>query len=838
MIPTVYSIFIYTSMPSRLSDNPPENHATYDYMWAYYLDWLDTYEKLKTETDELKLITYHDVAIDRFQKALECMSEWIVSSIFGWKSIKLDILLLLAELHDEKSEKQKSYFDAAVLLFWKSEHCLDWEYKGKIIAFYLSFVDSTYQQEIKNEKQSYVREILLKKIISESKNRANDRESRNRRDMQSVGECLSTNPSPADILKELEKRFGSLNLAILSENSGEIIFEQRSNLSREDIREKWSTLSVDIFNKSSDFRFVVSRTDSENSSGFNDHERENIITPMLELFVKNTEQPSFMNVYAHTLELETIEKDMRLDAQKYDYSAFVEDIFWKLTTHRPRNQERYAENFLKALDICRMITLGSTDVLVQIDTILEGKIDGDVLDITKTMLLSRHETADGLGYPFRLSRKKISLEWRIYPIIQAYESLLSSVQGDQTKALETMETWAQDGYFDRSIFRIFSDNLKAKGAFPKIPHQESIVHTAQDSEKQKSRITRFYHPFLHSARQIIELTREIGGLSYQGRMAIENTDRQRKFFAHAAKLKSTLRKAADITTKLIIIRHGTCASDIPGEGRKPGSPDERLILLWVEQSIQKWIEFQHEILRYMLGPYDRTEQTGGIIHKTIEAIKSGVQDLVSHEQYSRFHRRYSDLPQSPVSSEKTITNPAKHSEWTMRENWPLWQMIADCRSDDLKWMLPFVDMLKSLSWYETNLIVTHGDTAMIIINLLRHTIDAISLKNDKIYEFTIRWGEALSEEQEKTQGFVCGVENRESVIAELNILMREIFWDVFYDPDKESLNIKSLHNRLICVLNTQYEKSPNAFKRFMHEIQANAVTQHIHPILSTALRIE
>lgn len=66
-----------------------------------------------------------------------------------------------------------------------------------------------------------------------------------------------------------------------------------------------------------------------------------------------------------------------------------------------------------------------------------------------------------------------------------------------------MDEWSQGGYFDRSIYVLFSRSIESEGILPKILRATSPL--LPEFEQRKNR----YTPFIRTWRRIMEITKAI-----------------------------------------------------------------------------------------------------------------------------------------------------------------------------------------------------------------------------------------------------------------------------------------------------------------------------------------
>lgn len=178
---------------------------------------------------------------------------------------------------------------------------------------------------------------------------------------------LKTNPSGSEIINKLESIFGSIRLSIVSENSGGAIMDydnipaETGTAGAKDVADNTHSLTVDIFDKPRKYTFAMDSANRDPSDRFTTHQLNNVINPLLSSLIKNKERLFYTNVYTHNRRLEEIENSREIRPERHDYRAFVKDAIGKcvdpLEFHEALEDGDYIETLLKALDVCRSMTV-------------------------------------------------------------------------------------------------------------------------------------------------------------------------------------------------------------------------------------------------------------------------------------------------------------------------------------------------------------------------------------------------------------------------------------------------------------------------------------------------
>lgn len=182
------------------------------------------------------------------------------------------------------------------------------------------------------------------------------------------------------------------------------------------------------------------------------------------------------------------------------------------------------------------------------DRLMDGKIDRRVLQMTKTMLLSRNETMNGSGYPFGLSKQNIPLAGRIYTIIRAYEALCAMQLPKQ--AIHTMNEWVQGGYFDQALYQVFVSSLDVDYGLPgfqTLPNTPFIHPTQHRIE--------LYTEVIHTWHHMLDLIDKIKSLYHDSREAMPDSQIQNSVLMQANKLQLELLRVANLRKIILVTRH-------------------------------------------------------------------------------------------------------------------------------------------------------------------------------------------------------------------------------------------------------------------------------------------
>lgn len=262
-------------------------------------------------------------------------------------------------------------------------------------------------------------QLLCTVILSESHARIEER----LRKATDTKAYLENVYSTSMILDKLKDAFGPVRLLIVSKDSSEIVSNNRFQEHEIDpatTSPRTQCLPVVIFDRSRKYLINIDRGSNEPANQFSAYELQYIINPLLDAYIKQLEHTFFTWNLDNSSFIETAEAKAETLSETNDYRGFVSQVISEYVDfskiHGPK--EKYIDEILMALDICRSVTrfnrkdgpIFKGDLSEEIDRILGGKIQRRVLRMVKSMFLSRNETMNGSGYPFGLNKRTIPLE--------------------------------------------------------------------------------------------------------------------------------------------------------------------------------------------------------------------------------------------------------------------------------------------------------------------------------------------------------------------------------------------------------------------------------------------
>lgn len=786
--------------------------------------------------------------------------------------LKIKALLLLIKLHDHESEKEirEKYFSHAVEIARKYL----WDiFQGTpdeeaLIEMYLSHIDPILNENLRIKDKDSRNKILYSMILSWSGNKM----WRWRERIQSILSQSNNNKLASDkVLEKLENIVGATRLLIISEDSDKPImchgFTSLETAQREVEYTNMYHLTVNVFDKNRKYVISVDRGSAEPVNQFEENELNDIINPLLSLFIKEKEWELYMSFISNIDDLEEWRGKKESPAKRTNYHSFIDRVVDRcvnpLEFHESdEDKGYYIDSVIKAIDICRHIVLWSKNIPQEINRILWGNINRDVLDKVKYLLLSQYETCSGYGYPSGLSKKYIPLEWRMYAIIHSYEILLSKRYLSQREVIETMKKWAQEGYLDDNILQVFLETISEKHTEPNISTSSVQIDRklVPQENDQNSQIIAYYTPFVEQCSMILSKIKTIKLLYHTGRIENRIPGRREDLFKESdRKYKSELYALTDMVTTFVITRHDETESDekrisIATEEGAPKAEttlekflsrtedylleeiktNEHLTKNWETSSRDKGYLLRKEVIEIFSNPLIRVQQTATNI---CQAVRGCVLDIIpTWDEHKWMYTIPSCVDCPAITLEKSLMNPPKGTE--LRGLWLLSKVLAD--KELILLIHEFATRLIFSPKESTNVIVTHGDTAMYFMSCLGGVFDKdeasikrISVENDKLYEFVVRWGRLLSEEEKKTRGLLFSVKNRDSILSEVNTISQCVFWETFFNPNQRT-KLKSLHNKLLDFIDLKRKQCPEKLVEFIKQLEVDPVTNYLIPIIKTA----
>ncbi len=350
--------------------------------------------------------------------------------------MKVDVALLLIELLKQVRPHE----------IWERERCFysiletvgqyGWgtffstETGKKLLAFYHTHINPTFSWQFKNPQGFEFRELLQLTIQTESHIRREVRltEARN------IEKYLKGVRDHGEVLDRLTTTFGPFRLLIVSVDSGEVTTSHNLDpIERERLKKEArysSDVDVLVYDRLRKYRIVADYGSEEPKNQFVNAEFNSIIQPAIIRYIEKQERIFFALAMDNMTEIDSAEESMKGKWTTYDYSHFVSRMSQDIAFDREVHPD-FARICTQAIDICQRISLSypSTSpeipekLMEEVDSILWWKIERSVLHMARSLLLSRHETMSGTGYPHGLSKRNIPLEWKIYSIVRTYEAL-------------------------------------------------------------------------------------------------------------------------------------------------------------------------------------------------------------------------------------------------------------------------------------------------------------------------------------------------------------------------------------------------------------------------------
>ena len=121
----------------------------------------------------------------------------------------------------------------------------------------------------------------------------------------------------------------------------------------------WQT-TVNIFDKPKRYSIILDRGSTDSVSQFDSYQLEKMIKPIIDAYIEKREWKFFMYVFDNTSKLELIEENLRSPLEQNDYRPFIEGVIQKyvndLEFHKSKEDKEFINNFIKAVNICRLIT--------------------------------------------------------------------------------------------------------------------------------------------------------------------------------------------------------------------------------------------------------------------------------------------------------------------------------------------------------------------------------------------------------------------------------------------------------------------------------------------------
>ena len=637
-------------------------------------------------------------------------------------------------------------------------------------------------------------------------------------------EILNTKNAAEEILDRLETAFGLIRLLIISDDSGEIVTNHRIDTSDLDGLRNSSLptirhTTIRPFDRTRTYSVIIDLGSVEPANQIADHHWENFIQKIINIYIEKKEIDFCINQHAIIDEIKSIEKEMEavdtITSGWNDYRGFIESVKWAMDptiSHESACDPEYIDNLLRALDICKIVTLQHSgnkhiqieDIPQQIDHIIWWRMSSRVLDMVTMILLSRDETMNGLGYPFGVIKKDIPIEARIYSIIRLYEALCWSIPPKPIS--QAMQYWSRGGSLDSVVLGIFLQRLA-----------DGKIWKKQIDNSRYAKISSYretlYTPYIQSWTRIMSHIDEIeqqylqyrtsGDIGEQSRLAIIIKD-----------LQFNLIKIADLMKVVVIMLHDETPSDlIPWQ---PGVPGEGLTEVWKENAKKKWEILRGLFLFILSSPINRAIQSASIICNEI--------------------RNYVDrcLLSPSVITTKALENPPKHTELNR------FDFLAKIFGDNSNALLELRWRLVSSPIESVEVLVTHWTVAtyagFFITNLGRTvqeiTGTAIPNKSGMGDVHLIQWGRRLE------WNLFFPFNGWQEVIREVHAITQDIFGDTFSPIDQRDIHLIHIHKKFLDYIDLKNETSPRKIWAFINRLNKNPHTKHFSAILRKEWRIQ
>lgn len=225
---------------------------------------------------------------------------------------------------------------------------------------------------------------------------------------------LSGMTHPQEILDKLERLIGPVRLIITSQDSGEVLI--RHNIDQGDIGIAKNmpitlyTIEVSIFNRKKKYTIAIDHGNNETSNQIKPTDWNDYIKTIIDIYIERMEELSSQRQHSNLkkIQQQEVKEGMRILSLDRDYSIFLSRVIRSIDPELIAD-ESYIQDCIRAIDICRVITLrhsrslaknapdipqlNTIDTISQeIDTILDSRITRRVLRMVTAMLLSRDET--------------------------------------------------------------------------------------------------------------------------------------------------------------------------------------------------------------------------------------------------------------------------------------------------------------------------------------------------------------------------------------------------------------------------------------------------------------
>ena len=612
-----------------------------------------------------------------------------------------------------------------------------------------------------------------------------------RRDQESRSNILERFNS----IESLEKMLGPIQLLIVSQESGRPIIQHRIDnvevpLLQQKIPLRSST--VKVHGQSGTYSIWIQGIEQPIS----DERWTDLIKRIIDSYIRKCEQEWQMTHQSELRQIKDKEEKMNPFVDKNsDYRNLISGILRNKNipwVQKAQQDPRYIKHCIEAIDICRIIsrlpiTQDDQDLRTissEIDTILGWRIHREVLDMVTTILLSRDEMMNWLGYPSNLSKSDIPLEGRLYQIIRAYEAYCSDILPD--KIPDTMQQWAKKSCIDNDLLEIFLKSL-----------QWHTVPIANQESKTTQPVSEYRYSIYNShIKKWNNVTRMINGIKdHHWVFYTANSDesKQKQLRDHIDLLKSTIPQEAGLVQLLIVERHGE-------------DDGTHLTKQWIIESNRRWKQINWLLIDMIhSSSLPRCRETAQILWESI-----------------------SDHNGSPsIEEERSLDNPSKLSgikRWIRRAE----KFLVDRP----RGLAHFLDRKMSIPEDSVAILVTHGTIIKYIELILRdfgimNLSEEGLLSTDDVRYHLMRWGNCVKYD------LVFPIIGWGEVMSELHTITESIFDDTFSQWNPQKINLIKVHKKLLDYIDNKNETDPEGVWKLIQALDDNPLTAHFSAILRT-----
>ena len=627
---------------------------------------------------------------------------------------------------------------------------------------------------------------------------------------------FNSKSTPSEILASFEAVFGPVRLVIISDDSREAII--RHNASTGTPNTIYKT-QITIFNRKKNYTVAIDQGDDGLNNQIVAMHWNNYIKALVDIYVEKMEDSFFREQHNNLEQIHQKEaqEGARILSMNTDYSAFLSRA---LATIEPwlDIDTSYIPDCMQALRICKILTVRHSqsrsenkknilkqdipDIPQELDCILGWTIDRRVLRMVTTMLLSRDETMNGLGYPTGLNKDNIHVLSKVLSIIRVYESVCIDMSPVAT--IDLLTRWANWGYWDTRVVEIFIDILK-DGKIWGIPMQndphEDIVTLYR---------RRRYAKYIQSWGNIISTIADIESQYALLRDPSSDIRLRSATLLAITELESELRE--ELEAKMIIVtRHGETESDKKW-WKQPGSNEEWLTKRWIRssQKIWKWLKWLKLDIR--TSETERGTQTA-------KSICQNIQHCVTN-----------CLSSGVIAAEPALRNRTKNEENGYGDSF--FARIISTHPGEI------IHLIRAISFSSKSnqvLLISHADSIKAIDAIMRtldqkneiHVTKISVPSNSAPLVYFIRWWRLIR------WHYFFTIANWRSVTNKVNTIIKIIFMESLYPVDMKDVDLFDLHNQLLDYIDLKNETDPEKVWQLIQALDENPLTVHFSAILRT-----